>query len=1520
MASATRPTPLSDHHPRMARRFRMSPQRAIKALKIASGLLVTLTLGAIVGVYLLTRTSVGQAFLMEQTLRRIEGTLNGEIVISGLRAPRLDRAARLLGVRVMDADGAQILAVDSVEAEYSIRTMLRGDVSFSDVTLWRPRLTVTKEAPDQPFNLAAFLDGTESLELGDVNELTEAGVRFLFEEVDVRDGSVDVRYPLTSPADPNSRFLSEPGPEGRAFTRVFGFHAINGHLNGVVAADPVLGGLTMDVTDLFFEGRVFQEPVQVENLVGRFEWSGDRISVDVETASLLGATVTGLSVVELAEGDVPNLVVDAVVERADLSELRWLEPRLPDASASASVGVEFGSDGLLARWSSGRLAIDGGEVEGDGTVGREPDGETSFQDVTLDLFAVPVSALEEFIPIALPFEGRLNGSVELSGTMDSLTVVSRMDLLEPGVGPTSGELEGVLHLRPPRGVTDLTARLTPLDLGLVNRVAEGLLLDGSVSLDMRADGSLGTGMRFVAEVAYPDPRSEASYVSLEGMLTDVDGEIQISLDGELRPLSIAGVFGEESPLSWLGLARGTFHAEGPLSEFVLRSDLTTEGGRLALESNFDLRSPFTSYTIRGEAFDYDVLEIAPRLPEGTVLSGSFDLLGEGGDLRTAELVGSMSLNDSRFGNLIVDTASVDLRISSGMVTMDNLQGRIGGVTVEGDGQLATARDGPPEGLRVSFETENLEGLRPLLLSGDVIAGDTLTVLERQILGFEGIDPDTLPTLSEVIVSGRMAGEVVMSGSFGNLTVRGGAEVENGAYRGNRMEQAEISLSATGLLSPERELSVQLDAGAIRVFEREFDSVSVNFDYGEPTGSADFFLVRSPEESYQGRLAFEEESDVRTVHLDELVLRFPDERWNLGGPSTISWDADGLTIRDFRLRSPGLGGMRLQAQGRFPFNGEADLGLVAEALDVRRIAGVLQLEEVLEGVVDLDLRLTGTDEEPLIDMALLADGFRFRAYVLDRLEAEVNYADRRAAGDVVLTNDSRQVLTLAGELPLNLSLNAVEERLPEEVIDLVIVSDQLPLSLVMAPFPGFEEVAGTISGRVDVRGTSRSLAPRGQLTVDGGGASLGGLGVRHEEVSGTLDWFPDGRLEVDLGARAEGTGRIEGTVTLTSVLDPEFDLDIRFDGFQALDRRDATARLSGDVRLEGSYSRPVISGDLLVDEGTLFLEEFQRVAEVSDLFFERSAGLPDFSVVDTTALGFRPFIAGQNPFFQNIRMENMTLTLQRDSWIRSDLMNVELDGALDVLYDRQTQDLALVGSLEAIRGSYAYGYGALQRQFQVDGGTLRFLGTPGIDPDLDITASNDIRTPEGDRFAIIAGVTGTLVSPRVALSSDEPGFTEDDLVSYLWFGRPSYALTAGQSQTLGASVATLGLSGLSNQLGAAVTQELGLDFLDYLSITQQDLGGFGGSALGGALSTTIVETGFYVADDLFMTLLFRPASGQEAGADRWPGLRFEWSASDAYTIESYFEDRFLRGRAVGFGELGVQSEKGLGLSIFREWSY
>ena len=279
----------------------MARLRLRKVLLIGAGLLVILGLGALAGVLVLTWTSAGQAFVVEQVLRRLEGNFNGEIVVSGLRSPGLHRGARLLGLQVLAPDGSPLLAVDSVEAQYSIRTLLSSNIVLTDLTLWRPRLTLTKDTPDQRFNLEAFLSGDDVGELGLDAEsgLLQAGIRVFLNDVEIRDGSIDVRYPLTSAPSSASLFRTEPGPLGQGDMRVFGFHGIDGHFDGVVLGDPALDGIRMNVTGLSFEGEVFQEPVRVQDFDGSIAWAGDSILVSAERVGLLGGGASGSVAIEL---------------------------------------------------------------------------------------------------------------------------------------------------------------------------------------------------------------------------------------------------------------------------------------------------------------------------------------------------------------------------------------------------------------------------------------------------------------------------------------------------------------------------------------------------------------------------------------------------------------------------------------------------------------------------------------------------------------------------------------------------------------------------------------------------------------------------------------------------------------------------------------------------------------------------------------------------------------------------------------------------------------------------------------------------------------------------------------------------------------------------------------------------------------------------------------------------------------------------------------------------------------------
>jgi len=283
--------------------------------------------------------------------------------------------------------------------------------------------------------------------------------------------------------------------------------------------------------------------------------------------------------------------------------------------------------------------------------------------------------------------------------------------------------------------------------------------------------------------------------------------------------------------------------------------------------------------------------------------------------------------------------------------------------------------------------------------------------------------------------------------------------------------------------------------------------------------------------------------------------------------------------------------------------------------------------------------------------------------------------------------------------------------------------------------------------------------------------------------------------------------------------------------------------------------------------------------------------------------------------------NVDLSVPRGTWLRSLDTNVEMSGDLLVVYDRSASDFVLIGELQAVRGSHR----VLGRTFQLEGGSVEFIGRPGLNPNLDIQASTRIRTPDQAPLDIDAEVTGTLVQPVVTLSSEEAGLSEQDLISYVVFGQPSGAL-GGRSGAAGRlrdvnTVSSAALQGGVTILGGQRVNQLGPALaraatLDYVSV--QQVGGtqsFGPDIVSGSFAQ--VEVGRYIGDDLFGIVVWRPAAGPDE--NKLAGVRVEWALTDRLNIEGFIEDRFLRsGSALlrGFSSLGGGERIG-GVFLFRE---
>jgi autotransporter translocation and assembly factor TamB len=413
--------------------------------------------------------------------------------------------------------------------------------------------------------------------------------------------------------------------------------------------------------------------------------------------------------------------------------------------------------------------------------------------------------------------------------------------------------------------------------------------------------------------------------------------------------------------------------------------------------------------------------------------------------------------------------------------------------------------------------------------------------------------------------------------------------------------------------------------------------------------------------------------------------------------------------------------------------------------------------------------------------------------------------------------------------------------------------------------------------------------------------------------------PDGTVTVEGDVRSEGTARVTGTVAVEDpVSNPKLNLSIEAENFLAVNRRDVEGHLSGSVNIRGSYRRPTIGGDLTVDEGVLRVEEVARSVEVVDL-----SDPAFFDVVDTAQVTLRPSFQGNpNPFLQNLRLDDLTLTMAQDGWLRGRELNVEMAGTLDVYWDRTERNLAFLGVLDAVRGVYT----VFGRQFQVQEGTVSFPGTPGINPDLSIRALNRVRISGNTQLDILATVEGPLLEPRVALSSNAAfSIAESDLVSYLVFGRPSYATASAQRNfaedaagMFAGAASSLAVGLFSSELGTILAEDVGLD---YLAVTQGNDETLGIRALGGTMATTQVEIGQYLTEDIFAALHWRPFSGRSGSrSSQLAALRIESRLSDRWTLEGYWEDRFLRTPLYQVGSLGFDLEPVVGFFLYRQWGY
>ncbi len=1515
-------------------------RRFFARLTLAAGVLVLL------GLVFLTQTPMGKEWVLREVIARISSGIRGEIEIAGVSSPGLLNGFTFRGVTIRGEDGSVFLSADSIRTGISGPALLRGDLVFSGVHLWNPHVTLERPTDQDPINAEAIFVGVPPHDsaasspevipdtLSPGSEEGSPGRTVLLRDAEIHGGTLDILLPL--PRGASDRILLVPGSDGRPPLRRLTFRELE--LGQATLRAPGQRGERFELRHLSFLGEVWPDPVRVTGAEGDLRREGNRLLASLASLEFPGSRTQGQVDVRWGDDEGVRVSVRGQANPLALEDLFAIEGRLPMGTVRGPFGFELGDDGLLLDFRDTELRSDLGGIRATGGLflGRD----IGFRELAMEVTDLDLSVTDPWVRDTLPLRGRITGSLSMAGDLEELELEGLLDLSDPdSAAALRADFSGRMGLLEGFSASSLQLTLAPLEWGAMAGLSPAMALRGPGAVRLLLNGSLfGNGLRLTADVTHvprglggpllaaSDPGGAprigsaqgASRVTLAGRIRKDSTDLFLDLTGELQPLSLTGLRRSFPDLPFQGEYAGSVSLRGPVSDLEATADLETSGGPLSVSGRFDAARIADSYSLQVTAEeDFTLSNVLPALPDPTRLAGTVVADGRGLTMDALEGEARVVLHDGVVGELGIDSILAQATVRGGVLSLSRLIALTEAGRLEAAGFFGVASDAPPGELTVAVESESLEPLRPFLME---VPERTLEQLPD--LALAAVDPDTIPTADDVAVAGSMAGVATLRGGFTDFSMEGSFDLQGLRFRRDYLESGTLTLGGEHLPGVERRIRADLRTDSILIRSLGFSGGTAELDLLSSGGRFYLTTNRSPDERYSGRGTYELSPEAGgTVNLDEFLVDFDTVRWNLGGPASFSWNQEGYRVRDFQLVRTGPESMRLRADGLLPLGGsEGDFELDVRQFSLSRLARILQMETPLEGVLDFAGRLTGTSDNPSIVGSVSGQDLRYADFSLGGIESDLQYRDFQVTLALTAREGDREALRATGSFPLDLRLQRDSALFSEAPVHLDITTDSFPAAIALGFMESLEEVEGTVSGEVHIGGTAADLEPSGALFLADGAALLPDLGVRHRGIVAQLTLTPDGLVEVDGSFRSGGTAQVTGAVTLKSALEEVgLDLEVRARDFLAVNRRDVTARLSGTAEIRGSYGRPRISGDLTVEQGEMRVEEVARSVEVLDL------SDPTFlTAIDTTAFLLRPILRpNRNPFLQNLRLEDLTLTMARNSWLRGRQLNIEMAGTLEVFWDRTAQNLTFLGALDAVRGTYS----VFSRQFQVQEGTVSFPGVPGINPDLNIRALNRLRTPKNEQLEIIATVEGSLLAPRVSLSGNSAfPIGEDDLVSYLIFGQPAYAVGAGQSAeaseratALKGATANLAVGLFSSELGSILTRDVGLD---YLAVTQGTTDQFdpGRRQWEGAVFATQVEVGQYLTEDIFAALQWRPIRADNSSLKPLAALRIEGRLADNWTLEGYMEDRFLRTSMFLLGSGDIETEYSFGFFLYRQWGY
>lgn len=1454
----------------MRRRLKVS-------LLVALGIVGGVSVLAVVAFLVVLKTDWGNALVRSRIVAALEGALGprGKVVVGRLDLSPLGTAS-LDTLELRDESGALVFASGPIAARYAVGPLLDRELRLERFTIARPQAHLV-QAQDGSWNVGKLFADTVTRPGEPVRRSRPWTVTL--DSLVLGRGHVSIARPDSLPSLP-PRVARYDGLQlvlGRSF----------------YALGPRSGEfLVHDVA-----AEIESPPVLLRHAEGRVQVWADSARVDLPAVRLRDTYGSLEGGIGWGEPDAPARL--GLLLRADslaFSDIAWVTDLVPERGGGrAVVRITNGPTRGVTRYAIDSIDAFGTDSRVSGRFIADVGDTVAIRDVDVVLQPLDLRFIHEILRDTVPpppWDGALRGRVVARGgplhawVLDSSTVEYEDRRLggSRSLLTVSGRLDLVAK---PLALAPLDVRLDSVDVrtvGAVTARADSLrgFLRGGVSLSGPVED-----FRFDAlDVVITDPAQRVSHLRGAGRMALDTATTWLEAQLIVDSAAVATFAPAVTPRRLRGTVFGSFSAAARGDSLALELALEGEDAYLRLSgatSTDSARLVFKGDALM-ETFDARRFVVDSDLPAHRLtarariaLDGNWS--GPSGPLEvtidsTSELAG-----------LVLREGRASLVLEPGGMRIDTLAVESASGRISAKGHLSRDVD-----LRdtVRFEAtvdslSHVAGFLPDSVRASV--GDTL----GGRLAMRGFMVGSLDT---VVVGMTWTGDELRAGTTFVQRMTGELDLDGvpRAITGTTSMEAEgISAGGVGLSTLAMQGEILAQEGA-----RARLRASVQGVVGD---------------TLRAQLHAEAQlhADSLRVTLDTLRATSREADWTLVAPATLYRDGRRLVTDTIALRSADGSSVRLAAaiDTTGPVSGFARV----ERLPLRHARFVTTVPEEVDGLLTLDATLAGTRDAPTLELAATLDSGTVRERVQPSLALEGSYADRRFTLDLRGRSGEREDFALNGTLPVDLRLASLtrEQRLhDDEEIYLRFVSSGYSLVALNGIVPAVTDIEGGIDADLLVGGTWDNLQPRGAFLLRDGAFTVPVLQTRYRDLAMDVALAPDTivlhRVRLADELAPGDTAAIRGVIAYLGDA-WRADLTTTARSLHVIDNpRLAEADASWQLALKGRLDSLVLTGNVVVPTATAHIADTRDVVLLEE---------------DLAA-------AAQRRRYMP-RLEALTVRLGNEVRLRSKEMNVQLTGEFEVAGTLEAPDVQ--GEIQATRGSYRLNLGLLQRTFQVDSGVVRLDGVMRPDgtsdnpPRIDIHASYLVRQADREDVRIGARITGTTQEPVVTLASADLGTTanETEIISYMLFGAPSFALDDRSSSAVRAATAALVPS-----LGGAVENLLGgqvpwVDDLQVTTVAGDTPSDFSLNSFEGLLNSFALMAGKQVGPDGYLSLSTGVCRGENRAArslPMWFGFTAEYRPRERLSAQLSLSPGSSPCNRVGT----INQIYQVGLDLFRDWRW